>query len=131
MYHILLIVDFFPPHRGGIETVFENIVQRLTQANHRITVVTTRYDPSLPQKETQGKVTIHRTGSSRLSFLWYAYQKGKEILQTDPSIDIIHTSTYGGAIPAAWLAHRYHKKILITVHEIFGKLRYRYKGRIA
>ena len=51
-------------------------------------------------------------------------------MKKDKTISIIHSSTYGGAIPASILAQIYKKKLVLTVHEIFGKLRYLYKGRI-
>lgn len=127
MYHILLMVDFFPPHRGGVETVFDNIVQRLTDHNHRVTVITSRYDRWLPAKEINNDLTIYRVGKSRLEFMRYSYLKAKELLMSDPSIDIIHSSTYAAAIPSSLVARRYRKKVLLTVHEIFAKLRYRYK----
>jgi len=127
--HILLIIDFFPPHRGGVETVFDNITRRLIQRWHQITVVTTRHEKALAQKEIRKKLTIYRVGSTRKNFLRHSYHKANEILKNDKTIDYIHSSTYGAAIPASLLAKKYQKKVILTVHEIFGKLRYRYKGK--
>ena len=131
MYHILFVIDFFPPHKGGVETVFDNVTQRLLAKGYKVTVLTTRHDKQLPPQETNKNLTIYRVGSTRINFLRYAFRKGQQLLREDKSIDFIHTSTYGGAIPAALLAKRFGKKVIITVHEIFGKLWYRYKKRTA
>ena len=56
----------------------------------------------------------------------HAFFKGIEVLKTHP-IDLIHTSTYWWAIPASLLAKLFHKKIIITVHEIFAQLWHSYK----
>lgn len=91
-------------------------------------LLTSHYDLQLPRYEEHGALRIYRTGKGRKQFLYSAFFAGRKILQQD-TIDLIHTSTYGGAIPAALLAWWYRKKILITVHEIFAKLWYRYKVR--
>jgi len=54
------MVDFFPPHKGGVETVFANIVQRLRALQHRVTIITTRYERWLPAKEIDSNLTIYR-----------------------------------------------------------------------
>jgi glycosyltransferase involved in cell wall biosynthesis len=50
-------------------------------------------------------------------------------IQLAAGADLIHTTTYNAAIPASLIARRTKKKLMITVHEIFGKLRYRFVGR--
>ncbi|MBU0626082.1 hypothetical protein KKH82_01285 [Patescibacteria group bacterium] len=41
--------------------------------------------------------------------------------------DVIHTTTYNAAIPASIIGRISKRKVVITVHEIFGKLRYKFK----
>ena len=53
----------------------------------------------------------------------------KRIFRKEKDISIIHSSTYGGAIPASLIGFFFKKKVVLTVHEIFAKLRYLYKGR--
>jgi len=54
----------------------------------------------------------------------------RRIFRKEKDISIIHTSTYGGAIPASIIGMLLHKKVVLTVHEIFAKLRYLYKGKV-
>ena len=61
-----------------------------------------------------------------LSALFHA----KRIFRKEKDISIIHSSTYGGAIPASLIGFFFKKKVVLTVHEIFAKLRYLYKGRM-
>lgn len=67
--------------------------------------------------------------------MFWAFWKGIKILKKykhakdKASISLIHTSTYGGAIPASLLGKIFHKRVILTVHEIFWKLRMSYKWR--
>ena len=61
--------------------------------------------------------------------MFWALIKGIRILRNKKDIALIHTSTYGGAIPASILGKIFRKRVILTVHEIFGRLWKRYKGR--
>lgn len=127
--HILFVLDFYLPHKWGSETVFENIISRLLKQDYKITVITTRYHPSLEKFESNGNLEIHRVGKCRNSFVLAAIGKWIKLLRKYPEIDLIHTSTYGGAIPARILSILFKKKVFITVHEVFGTLWNTYKWR--
>ena len=64
--HILFILDYFTPHRGGSETVFQNIISRLHDKKYPITILTSRYDASFPAYEEQDGIHIYRIAASRL-----------------------------------------------------------------
>ena len=49
------------------------------------------------------------------------------MLKKEKTIELIHSSTYTSAIPASILGRLFKKKRILTVHEIFGKLRKRFK----
>ena len=49
--HILFLLDYYTPHLGGIETVFSHIVRELNEKKIFVTVITSRYDQSLPAYE--------------------------------------------------------------------------------
>ena len=66
-----------------------------------------------------------------MRFALWAIPLGIKILRKDKTIDLIHTSTYGGALPGAILARLFNKKIILTVHEIFAALRYRFKSPLS
>lgn len=128
--HIFFVIDYYTPHRGWSETVFENVISRLLKKWYTISLLTTQFHPSLPRREQHDHLTIYRTAKTRLWFVISAFFRGWEIIKHNKDISVIHTSTYGGAIPASLLWVFFHKKVILTVHEIFGKLRYLYKWRI-
>ncbi len=127
--HILFVLDYYLPHRGWSETVFEAIISRLLAKWYAITVLTSHFDRQLPTHEVKENFHIYRIGKSRISFMFWALFKGIKILKKYKDISLIHTSTYGGAIPASLLGKFFHKRTILTVHEIFWKLRTRYKWR--
>lgn len=137
--HILFVLDYFWPHRWGAETVFENIIKRLVGRWYKITVLTSHFDKKLKKYEESiigwDKIAIYRTGKTRLWFLWKWFWAGRRLLKKFKkekiTIDLIHTSTYGGALPAWFLGKIFKKKVILTVHEVFGKLRYLYKWKFA
>jgi len=126
MKSILFVLDYFTPHKWWVENVFENIIQRLEKKWYKIFVLTSKFDSQLKDVETNWNVTIYRVWKNRKSFILKSVRVWKKILEEN-SIDIIHGSTYGWAIPAAILWKKFNKKVVLTVHEIFGKLWYQYK----
>lgn len=126
MKSILFVLDYFMPHRWWVENVFENIIQRLEKKWYNIFVLTSKFSIKLKDFEEFGNVKIYRVGKNRVSFMRKAVRKWKKILKEN-EIDVIHGSTYGWAIPAAILAKKFGKKVILTVHEIFGKLWFKYK----
>ncbi|MDR3169268.1 MAG: glycosyltransferase family 4 protein [Candidatus Peribacteria bacterium] len=129
MKHLLFLLDYYAPHKGGIENVFEQLIFRLLKKQYHITLLTSRFDESLPEKEVQGNLTIQRIGRERKSFFFQALRVGAKILREHPQIEVIHSSTYTSAIPASILGMLFSKKTLLTIHEIFGKLRTTFKPR--
>ena len=126
MKSILFVLDYYIPHRWWVENVFENIIKRLDKKWYNIFVLTSKFSTKLADFEEVGNVKIYRVGNGRISFMSKAVRKWKKILKEN-EIDIIQGSTYGWAIPAAILGRKFNKKVILTVHEIFGKLWYRYK----
>ncbi len=127
MKHIFFILDYYIPHRWWVENVFENIISRLLKNWYKVTMLTSRFDKILEKKESKPNLNIYRIGRNRISFMFFSIFQWIKILRKQKDISIIHTSTYGWAIPASILWKLFHKKVVLTVHEIFWNLRYRYK----
>ena len=127
MATLLYILDYYLPHKWGVETVFEQIINRSLKEWYKVIVLTSWYDKKLKKEESDGNLTIIRAWWSRKSFVWHWFFEWRKILKANPDIVWIHTSTYWWAIPASLLGILYHKKVLLTVHEIFWKLWNRYK----
>lgn len=121
------MLDYYLPHKGWSETVFEAIISRLLEKWYEISLCTSRFDPNLPKEEHKDNLHIYRVGRQRVSFMIGGWYKGAQLLKHHQDISLIHTSTYGWAIPSALLGYRFHKKVVLTVHEVFGKLWLNYK----
>jgi len=127
MPHIIFILDYFTPHKGWLETVFENIISRLIQKWYKISVITSHFEQILQKIEKSDNITIYRTWKTRIRFIFSSIFLWIQILRKNKDINIIHTSTYWWAIPASILWLLFHKKVILTIHEIFWKLRNSYK----
>ncbi|MDD5213802.1 MAG: glycosyltransferase family 4 protein [Candidatus Gracilibacteria bacterium] len=122
---ILFILDLYKPHIGGVEILFENIISRLASAGNDIVVLTSKYDKSLEKYEKNGNIEIYRVGNNRYDFMFYSIFTGIKLAK---KCDIIHTTTYNSAIPASLIGMFSGKKVVLTVHEIFGQLWYKFMG---
>lgn len=126
--HILFVLDYFLPHRGWVETVFEKIINWLQQKWYKITVLTSRFDKKLKEYEiNNANIEFYRVWFGRLSFLFCVLIKWIQILSKNNNISVIHGSTYWWAIPASLLWFVFHKKVVLTVHEVFWSLWLKYK----
>lgn len=128
MVHVLFVLDFFHPHLGGMEELFDDIAQYCSKEKKiRISILTSKHNPSLLSREKRDDITIYRVWrwrrSSLFSFLWFGLTH-RRMFQT---IDHIHTSTYASALPAFFLAKYYKKPCTITIHELYGELWYHLK----
>lgn len=127
--HILFILDYFSPHRGGVETVFDNITKRLIDRGYLITILTSRFDPHLAVYEQYNGMDIYRVWSNRYTFMVSALYKGF-LLMRRTFYSFIHSSTYWWALPSWILSVLFRKKVILTVHEVFWSLWFFYKWYI-
>lgn len=121
---ILFILDLYKPHVWGVEILFENVINGLVIQGHEVKILTSKYQKELPKYEKLDNwVEIYRVGYNRYDFMLYCLWKGVQLARW---ADLIHTTTYNSAIPASIIWRIARKKVVLTVHEIFGKLRYRF-----
>jgi glycosyltransferase involved in cell wall biosynthesis len=117
---ILFVTDYYYPHIGGVEKLFKSLTESLVEKGNEVMVITWRYNKKLKKRETINGVEIIRINSfSRAFFSIFGLIK---IIKSAKKSDLIHTSTYSSAL-GAYLAARLTKtRIIITVHEVWGKL---------
>lgn len=112
---VLFVVENYLPHIGGVEVVFRNLAEGLVKRGIKATLLTHRLLHA-KMNETMNGVQVKRVRSlhSRYIFSFAAIPFAiKEAL----GADIIHTTTFNGALPA-WIAAKLTgKKCVITVHE--------------
>ncbi|MCB0599363.1 MAG: glycosyltransferase family 4 protein [Lewinellaceae bacterium] len=117
---ILFVLEHYYPYIGGAERLFTQLARTLVQSGYPVTVVTTRHDRSLPAREVLNGVRIFRVRCfNRYLFTLLSLPR---ILQQARDCSLIHTTTYNAALPA-WLAGQLLRKpVVVTFHEVWGKL---------
>ncbi len=120
---ILFVVEHFYPYVGGAEELFLNLTTSLAGHGHDITVVTTLHNDSLQKSEVYKGVKISRVRCYN-RFL-FTIMGLPEILRRAKNADCIHTTSYNSAVPAFIAGFFLRKKVIITFHEVWGKLWFR------
>lgn len=115
--HILIVLENYYPHIGGVEVLFQTLAEGLVKQGHKVSIVTHKLKGSVDFEILNG-VEIHRVRclDSRYLFTFLSIPK---VFRLARKADIIHTTTFNGA-PPAWLVSRILRKpCLITVHEVW------------
>jgi glycosyltransferase involved in cell wall biosynthesis len=109
---ILLVTQRFRPLIGGAESVLGELARELVRLNHRVTVVTARWEPNWPIEERVDGVEILRIPFQRIRFLgtWRFMRALKRwLLKRGSGYDIWYVSMLKhcawSAIGAAWRCH--------------------------
>lgn len=118
--HILFVLEYFPPHVGGGETLFGNLTKALVSQGHRVSVITL-WVPGTRQRETFDGVEILRVKTPQVArrylFMIFALPV---VLRWARRADLIHTTTYNAGIMGWFAARLWRKPVVLTVHEVFG-----------
>lgn len=118
--HLLFVLEHFAPMKGGVETLFSNLCEKLVEKGHRVTVITTLPSTAVKKVEQRGGLTIRRYPfRNRYLFTLSALLP---VLIHGRGCDLIHTTSYNAALPAFVGSFLLRKKIIITFHEVWGKL---------
>ena len=120
---ILFVVEHFYPYVGGAEELFLNLTVSLAQNGYEVDVVTTRHDDQVQKYEKYQGVNITRVNCKN-RFL-FTIMSLPEVIRKTKNVDCIHTTSYNSAIPAFLAGLLKRKKVIITFHEVWGKLWFR------
>jgi len=117
---IVFVLEYFPPHVGGVETLFDHLTEGLARRGHTVSVVTL-YLPGTPRREVRKGVEIIRVRTPQRArrYLFTLFSL-PAVLKRAAAADIIHTTTYNAAITARLAAIVRRKPVVVTVHEVFG-----------
>ena len=120
---ILFVVEHFYPYVGGAEELFLNLSSSLADLGHDVSVVTTLHSNSLKKNEEYRGIKVFRVPcKNRFLFTILSFP---EVLRQSKNADYIHTTSYNSAIPAFFAGLLRRIKVLITFHEVWGKLWFR------
>lgn len=122
---IVYCIDYYHPHIGGGETLFQYLAETMAEEGHKVHVVTLGL-PNSPKKEIHHAVTIHRvTSLNRFSF---AFQALPTLWRVAHQADIIHTSTLVAFLPAKIVSFFKRIPCILSLYELFGTLWFRFLG---
>ncbi|MFO7722265.1 MAG: glycosyltransferase family 4 protein [Bacteroidales bacterium] len=123
-YRVLFILEHFFPYLGGVEQLFGQLTKALAGRGVEVTVLTTRHDPTLPVEEMLEGVRIRRIrAGNRYLFTLLALPLA---IRYAIRARVVFTSTYNAAVPAFIAAALARKPVIITVHEVWGHLWFRF-----
>jgi glycosyltransferase involved in cell wall biosynthesis len=60
-HDLLIALNYYAPYVSGLTNVARDVAVGLAARGHRVTVVTSRHDPALPESETLDGVEVERT----------------------------------------------------------------------
>jgi glycosyltransferase involved in cell wall biosynthesis len=86
---IVQVSPFFHPHAGGVESHVRSLVREFAREGHDVTVVTSRYDPTLPLEERSEGYRIVRTRTLGVAFNT-PFDVGTSRLLRSLDADVVH-----------------------------------------
>src|SRR3989344_947400 len=114
---ILFVCENYYPSKGGVETLFQNLTERLVKESHSVTILTHQLKGTSRRENVNG-VNIIRIPSWHSRYI-FSFAAILPAIRLSRSFDVIQTTTFNGAFPA-WVAAKWnHKPIVITVHEVW------------
>ncbi len=120
---ILLVLEYYIPHIGGVETVFQELSERYVKLGNEVHIVTMRL-PGTKEFEKINGVNIHRISIPRFSSrYWFDFLFSiPKIYALAKKSDIIHASDYITGFPV-WIVAKIQKKpCIVTITEPIGEL---------
>jgi glycosyltransferase involved in cell wall biosynthesis len=119
---ILFILENYYPAIGGVETLFKTLIDKLDELGIESIILTTRHH-DLPKVEKSGNTSVIRYRYfSRYLFTFLALFPA---LRYGRKVDFIHTTSYNAGLPASLAGLILRKPVVITFHEVWGKLWFR------
>jgi len=115
---ICFIIEYYHPHVGGAEVLFQQLAEGLAKAGHTCDVVTCRL-PGTKADELINGVQVHRVWVPLFGDrYWFTLASMPAAIKHAGRADIIHTMVYNGAFPAKIAALVKKKPIVIHVFEV-------------
>src|SRR6185369_15331751 len=120
-HRVPFVLEHYHPHVGGVETLFQQLAERLASEGRQVTVLTLRL-PATTARQSLGGVEIVRVWTPPLARrYWFTLLAIPAAVRYAGQAGIVHTTTYNAAVPAWVAAIVRRKKRVITVHEVFAE----------
>jgi D-inositol-3-phosphate glycosyltransferase len=115
---ILFALEYYAPHIGGAEILFQTIAEGLAADGHCVTVFTQGL-PGCPGREDLNGVRILRASLPPPRRFWFTFATFPTLARLAREADVIHASTYAGTFSASLAGRMAGKPVALTVHEIW------------
>lgn len=115
---ILYILEYYFPHIGGVEILFQNLAEGLAKRGHKIKILTNNLN-GFKKFEKVNDVEIYRINFPKPKRFFFTFFSFPFFLKLGKEADIIHSSTYGGVFSASLCAKLLRKPSILSVHEIW------------
>jgi D-inositol-3-phosphate glycosyltransferase len=126
---ILFVVEYYYPHVGGGEILYQTVAEGLARKGCEVGVITTRFRNTKKEELFHG-VKLYRILTPKIfgTHYWFTFLALPKIFRLANRYDVVHTTTYNAALPA-WLAAKLRgKRVIITVLQAWGVLWRTFKG---
>jgi glycosyltransferase involved in cell wall biosynthesis len=111
---------YFPPEVGGLESHAYFLCRELVRLGHRVTMMTSRSRPDLPDRETMDGVDVVRKWfpRHRTPVGWAAHTLATvpHFMRLAKAADILHAQTFASAVPGMQARRRYGLPLVVTLH---------------
>lgn len=117
--NILMVLDYFSPHTSGLTVYVKRLSEELVKSGHEVTVLTSRYEPNLPSRESVNGIRVVR------EWVAFRFYKGVampffplRVLQWALRSDVVHVHLPQPEAGMVALVAKgiCRKKVVITYH---------------
>ncbi|MCX7699065.1 MAG: glycosyltransferase family 4 protein [Candidatus Goldbacteria bacterium] len=115
---IIFVLDHFYPHIGGAETLFFNLIKKLSKnKNYKIKILTSN---------SGGITGIKRINNIEINYCKWINLFGHplpnifDLYRNIKKSDLVHTATYTSAFFSFFVSKILRKKIIVTVYEVLS-----------
>jgi D-inositol-3-phosphate glycosyltransferase len=115
---VLFVLEYYPPHIGGVETMFAALAGELARRGHRVRVFTGSV-PGAPDRETAGGVEIVRVPLGPWRRFRFTFGMTRRLSPLAREADLVHASTYSGTWSAVHAARAAGRPAVVSVHEVW------------
>jgi len=125
---ILYVLEYYYPHIGGVEILFQKLAEGAAKKGHQVRVVTIRLSGTQKKENINGVEVVRLEMPKMGQRYWFSFLSVFKLISLAKGYDLIHTTTYNAALPAWLVGTILNKKKIISVHEVWSKLWYSLSG---
>lgn len=124
LMRITFVLDYFTPHIGGAETLFDSMTSRLAEKGFEISIVTQKVPESKKTERSRGRLIRRVSPDFRHAFPLTSFATSAEEARKS---DLVHFATLGGLGAGLLLKKAVKKPVVATFFEVWGDLFFKFQ----